>query len=154
METLLSQVEVIKTEPLCVGRAAEALVKQMKINSLSKTLMETCPGAWAGGTLKSPLGVDIDEFGNVTICPGLSIGNTRETNLKTIIEGYDYQDFAVIAKLQDKGIKGLMNLASESGYVPREAYVNGCHFCYETRKFLRNIYPEAFVFPTPSQFRI
>ena len=85
------------------------------------------------------MGVDIDEFGNVTICPGLSIGNTRETNLKTIIEGYDYQDFAVIAKLQDKGIKGLMNLASESGYVPREAYVNGCHFCYETRKFLRNI---------------
>lgn len=145
---LLSKVEVIKRQPIFVGRAAESLAKHVNMKLLSEILNEKCPGAWAGGTLESPLGVDVDEFGFVTICPGLSIGNAREVSLRKIIEEYDYQGFAVIAVLHDEGMKGLMNLASKNGFVPKKAYVNGCHLCYETRKFLRNHFPEALVLPT------
>jgi len=41
----------------------------------------------------------------------------------------------------------LMDLASSNGFVPEEAYVNGCHFCYEARKFLRGFFPNAFLWP-------
>jgi MoaA/NifB/PqqE/SkfB family radical SAM enzyme len=145
---ILSKVEVIKGQPMFVGRAAESLAKHIRMKPLSEILNEKCPGAWAGGTLESPSGVDVDEYGFVTICPGLSIGNIREVSLKKIIEKYHYRDFSVIAALQDGGVKGLLDLASKNGFVPKKAYVNGCHLCYEMRKFLRNRFPEAFAFPS------
>jgi len=145
---LLSKIEVIKMQPMCVGRAAEFLTNHVKMNTLSEILNEKCPGAWAGGTLESPSGVDVDEFGFVTICPGLSIGNARKESLRKIVDEYDHKEHTVIAALYDGGMKGLMNLASENGFVPKETYVNGCHFCYEARKFLRNIFPEAFTLLT------
>jgi organic radical activating enzyme len=140
---LLTRVEVIKAQPMFVGRAAESLAKHVKMKPLSGILAETCPGAWPGGTLESPLGVDVDEFGFVTICPGLSIGNAREVSLRKIVEDYNYRDFAVIAAIRDGGLKGLTNLASKHGFAPRRAYVNACHLCYETRKFLGKYLPEA-----------
>jgi len=143
---ILAKVEVIKTQPLFVGRAAESLATHIKMKPLSEILEERCPGAWAGGTLEAPLGVDVDEFGFVTICPGLSIGNTRQTSFRKTIEKYDYREHVVIAALYDADMRGLKNLASEKGFVPKEAYANGCHFCYESRKFLRKIFPEAFAF--------
>ena len=118
------------------------------MKSLSEILNEKCPGAWAGGTLESPLGVDVDEFRFVTICPGLSIGNTCKASLREFVEGYDYKGHGVIAALCDGGMKGLMNLASGNGFVPKEAHISGCHFCYEARKFLRNIFPDAFTLLT------
>lgn len=142
---LLSKVEVIKAQPMFVGRVAESLAKHVEMKPFSEILTEICPGAWAGGTLESPLGVDVDEFGFVTICPGLSIGNTREVSLRKIVEDYDYRDFAVIAAIHDEGLKGLTNLASKHGFVAKRAYVNRCHLCYETRKLLRKYLPEALV---------
>jgi len=144
---LLSEVEVIKAQPMFIGRAAESLAKYVKTKPLSEILTEKCPGAWAGETLESPLGVDVDEFGFVTICPGLSIGNAHEVSLRKIVENYDYQDFTVTAALHNMGIRGLMNLASKDGFTPKRTYVEGCHLCYEMRKFLRNHLPHAFVFP-------
>jgi hypothetical protein len=126
-----------------VGRAAEFLAKHVKTKSFPEILNEKCPGAWAGGTLRSPLGVDIDELGFVTICPGLSIGNARQASLRKIIEKYDYKDHAVIAALYDNGIKGLYEIASKNGFVPEEAYIDGCHFCHEARKFLRSSFSLA-----------
>ena len=140
---LLTRVEVIKTQPMFVGRAAESLAKRVKMKPLSEILTETCPGAWSGGTLESPLGVDVDEVGSVTICPGLSIGNAHRVSLREIVKDYNYRDFTVIAAIRDGGLKGLTNLASKHGLALRKAYVNGCHLCYETRKFLREYLPEA-----------
>jgi len=145
---LLSKVEVMRGQPIFVGRAAEALAKHVKMKPLSEILDEKCPGAWAGGTLECPFGVDVDEFGFITICPGLSIGNAREVSLRKIIEEYDYRGFTVIAALHDEGVKGLMKLASENGFVPKKVYVDCCHLCYEARKFLRNYFPEALVLST------
>jgi len=133
---LLSKVEVIKAQPMFVGRAVESLAKYVKKKPFPEILYEKCPGAWAGGTLKSPLGVDVDEFGFVTICPGLSIGNARQASLRKIVENYDYKDHAVVAALYDEGIKGLHDIASKNGFILEEAYINACHFCHEARKFL------------------
>jgi len=146
--SLPSNIEITRAQPLFVGRAAESLSKHVKKKPFSEILEEECPGAWPGGTLKSPLGVDVDEFGFVTICPGLSIGNTYAVSLRRILEKYDYLDHAVVAALYDNGIEGLMRLASSNGFVPEKAYVNGCHFCYEARKFLRGFFPNAFAFLT------
>ncbi|MEM3696319.1 MAG: radical SAM protein [Candidatus Bathyarchaeia archaeon] len=146
LNNLTTKVEVTKTQSMFVGRAAESLIKHVKMKPLSEILTETCSGAWAGGTLKSPLGVDVDEFGFVTICPGLSIGNAREVSLRKIVENYNYQDYMVIAVLCDEGLKGLTELASKYGFVPNRAYVDGCHLCYETRKFIRKHFPEAFCY--------
>jgi hypothetical protein len=143
--SLPSKIEITRAQPLFVGRAAESLSKHVKKKPFLEILDEECLGAWSGGTLKSPMGVDVDEFGFVTICPGLSIGNTYTTSLRKILEKYDYQNHAVIAALYDNGVEGLMNLASCNGFVPEEEYVNGCHFCYEARKFLRGFFPNAFV---------
>lgn len=143
MRNLLLNVEVIKAQPLFVGRAAESLTKYVKLRPLSEVLDEKCPGAWAGGTLASPAGVDVDQNGSVTLCPGLSIGNTRESSFRELIEKYDYRNFALISALYDGGIEGLKHLASENGFVPEPAYADGCHFCYEARKFLRKSFPEA-----------
>ena len=148
LDNLLPKVEVLKAQPMFVGRAAESLARHVKMKPLFEILNEKCPGAWTGGTLKSPFGVDVDELGFVTICPGLSIGNTRQTSLIKIIEKYDHQDYAVIAALCYDDMKGLMNLASENRFVSKEAYASGCHFCYETRKFLRGIFPDAFTLST------
>ena len=145
LRNLLSKVEVIKAQPMFIGRAAEYLAKHVKMKPLPEILDEKCLGAWAGGTLEFPLGVDVDQFGFVTICPGLSIGNAREVTLRKIVERYDYQDFSIIAALHDEGMKGLTNLASKHGFIPKRTYVNGCHLCYETRKFLREYLPEALV---------
>jgi hypothetical protein len=146
--SLLSDVEITRAQPLFVGRAAESLSRHVMKKPFSEVLDEECPGAWVGGTLKSPLGVDVDEFGFVTICLGLSIGNMCAASLGKILEGYDYRDHAVIAALYEDGIEGLMSLASDNGFVPEEAYVNGCHFCYEARKFLRGLFPNALVLLT------
>lgn len=135
----LSRVDVVKAQPMFVGRAAESLIKHVKKKPLSEILKEECPGAWAGGTLASPSGVDIDEFGFVSICPELNIGNTKKTTLAEIIEKYNYKNHIVIAALYDGGINGLMDVAFEKGFIPRKSYANGCHFCYDARKFLDEI---------------
>jgi hypothetical protein len=145
---LLSKVEVTRAQPMFVGRAAKSFARQVKMKPLSKILNDKCPGAWAGGTLKSPLGVDVDELGFTTICPGLSIGNTHQIPFKRIVKKYDYEGYPVITALQDGGLKGLMNLASKKGFVPEENYISGCHFCYEARKFLSRIFSDAFTFLT------
>ncbi len=143
--SLLSTIEITKAQPMYVGRAAESLAKlAVGRKPLSQIIHEKCPGVWAGGTLEAPQGVDVDEYGLVTVCPGFSIGNTLDIPLRKILEKYDYQDHVVISTLHDHGMEGLMTLASEKGFIPKEeAYVNGCHFCYEARKFLRRFYPNA-----------
>jgi hypothetical protein len=144
----LPRIEVVRAQPMFVGRAAESLAKYVKMKPLSEIMDKKCPGSWAGGTLETPLGVDVDEFGFVTVCPGLSIGNSHEVSFRKIVEGYDYRDFTVISALHDYGLRGLLGLASENNFAPKKSYISGCHFCYETRKFLRKVFPDAFTFVT------
>lgn len=79
------KVEVVKARPMFVGRAAESPAKHVEMMPLSEILAEKCQGSWAGERLSLLWALDVDEFGFVMACPGLSIGNAREVSLiKTI----------------------------------------------------------------------
>jgi hypothetical protein len=37
---------------------------------------------------------------------------------------------------------GLLWLAQHHGYTPAGGYIDGCHLCYEARRFLHLYYPD------------
>jgi hypothetical protein len=142
----LQGVEVWRGSPRYIGRAAEALSSLLKPQpGLPR---EECPGPWAGGTWASPAGVDVDSFGEVTLCPGISIGNARERPLARILAGYAPSDHPIIRELIAEGPSRLAQVAERWGYVPLPGYLDVCHLCYDVRKFLRNRYPSELA-PAP-----
>ena len=84
----------------------------------------------------------IDPAGLIIFCQGISIGNAKTEGLSNILKEYDYSAHPIIKILAEEGPKGLLALAKEKGYVSREGYVDECHLCYETRKFLTRYYPD------------
>jgi hypothetical protein len=135
----LEGVETWRGSPKYIGRAAEALVSRLK---LQRGIPQGyCPGPWAGGTWAAPVGADVDSFGEVTLCPGLSIGNARKRSLARILAEYDPSDHPIIRELVVGGPAQLARMAERLGYIPRTAYVDPCHLCYDVRKFLRGQYP-------------
>ena len=46
--------------------------------------------------------------------------------------------------VHEEGPYAYLELAKQHGYVPAEGYAQKCHLCWETRKFLRPLYPETF----------
>jgi len=121
------------------GRAAE-LVRNM-------TAQETIPSGkcplpfWIGGDLKNPTTIEIDSMGNVTLCPGICIGNTNQQLLTSIVQNYDAQTHPILSILMNEGHKGLLKLAVDHGFKRSQDFINECHFCYEIRKFLHKSYP-------------
>lgn len=134
----LEDVEVLKGQPLYIGRGSALSSYLPKKPGIPRG---SCPGPWAGGTWEHPQGVDIDLYGEVTLCPGISIGNTKKCSLDILLVEYDPHTHVIIQKLL-KGPRILAEKAQEMGYVPALSYINECHLCYEVRKFLRHYYPE------------
>ena len=97
---------------------------------------------WLGGTLESPEGIEIDYEGNVTLCPGVCIGNVRNKSLMGVLENYDYRVHPIIRIIAEEGPVGLLRLARGKGYRKEQRFINECHLCYEMRKYLRRFYPE------------
>lgn len=59
-----------------------------------------------------------------------------------ILAGYDPWAHPIIQVLANEGPAGLLALAKSHGYQGQEAFVDGCHMCYEARRFLHPHYPE------------
>ena len=97
---------------------------------------------WAGETLKDPKAIEIDFLGNVTICPGLCIGNARAESLSAIMRQYDYRQHPLIRLLAESGPSKLLEFPEASLCVTKGKYVSDCHLCYELRKGLRARFPE------------
>ena len=97
---------------------------------------------WIGGDLTAPTTVEIDWEGNVTLCPGICIGNTRIQPLVEIIQHYDCTTHPILSEILDEGPKGLLKIAEAKGIKPDLLFVNECHLCYELRKLLRPFYPQ------------
>jgi len=85
--------------------------------------------------------VDIDPYGYVQRCSGISIGNAKESKLSEIIRIYDIEDHPIMKVLNEQGPVGLAKLAMKYGFRPTE-YADGCHLCYEARKVLLKHYPQ------------
>ncbi|MBI4758294.1 MAG: radical SAM protein [Chloroflexi bacterium] len=131
----LGDAEIWQGQPLYIGRAADTLLPQVAQRSgLPKG---SCPGPWAGGAWGNPAGVDVDLYGEVTLCPGISIGNAKGRSLSGILDEYDPQRHPTIRELVAGGPKRLARIAQRIGYTPRSGYASECHLCYDVRRFLR-----------------
>ncbi len=121
------------------GRGAEMLSSYLKPRH--EIPSGRCPfRLWLGGDFSDPETVEIDHEGNVTLCPGLSIGNARDETLTDILDRYDVRIHPVISLLCQTGPIGLYELAKRKGYDGTHAFVDECHLCYTMRKYLKPYY--------------
>jgi MoaA/NifB/PqqE/SkfB family radical SAM enzyme len=96
---------------------------------------------WLRGDLRSPEDVEIDFEGNVTLCPGICIGNAKVDSLSEILDNYACRNHPIIKILAEEGPIGLHRLAKQHGLRPDSRFVNECHLCFEMRKSLHEHYP-------------
>jgi Radical SAM superfamily/4Fe-4S single cluster domain len=118
------------------GRAAEKLTARAK--GFPWEQFTTCPHE----DLREPGRVHLDPFGNLHICQGISLGNLFHIPLKTICETYDPEAHPVIGALLRGGpaeLAKIHDLAPEANTL----YADACHLCYETRRSLRQRFPEV-----------
>ena len=124
----------------CEGRGAELA---MYIESKEGTPTGKCQlPFWIGGDLKNPEAVEIDFEGNVTLCPGICIGNTQNQSLAQILQSYDFLEHPILSTVAEEGPVGLLKIAKTKGFKQHQKFVDECHLCYEMRKFLRPHYPQ------------
>jgi hypothetical protein len=135
----LTDVNVLRGLSRIVGRAADQLSPHVA-RQVSPPAKCTPPG-YLGGDLRAPTGVEIHPGGWVNLCAGLALGNTRQRPLDEILVGYDADAHPIIRVLAREGPPGLLQLAQRQGYSPAGDYVDGCHLCYEARRFLHRQYP-------------
>jgi hypothetical protein len=136
----LSGVTVFQGPARMVGRAADEL---RHLLPAQETAADHCPlPDYLGGDLRSPTGVEIHPGGWVNFCAGVALGNAHERPLEQILADYDPEAHPIIRVLDREGPAGLLRLAQGHGDAPAEGPVDGCHLCYEARRFLRPHYPK------------
>lgn len=136
----LENVEMNRYQADFEGRGAE-LAKC--VESKVEIPVGRCPlPFWIGGDLKNPDVVEIDFEGNVTLCPGICIGNTKTRSLVQIFRSYDYREHPILSVIAEQGPVGLLKTAIAKGFRQHRKFVNECHLCYEMRKFLSRYYPQ------------
>ena len=136
----LTGVNVIQGPARMVGRAADEL---SPYRAPCSVLPARCPlPDYLGGDLSAPTGVEVHPGGWVNLCAGLALGNARQCPLDEILADYDPDAHPIIRVLVREGPAGLLRLAQRHGYSPGRGYVDGCHLCYEVRRFLRPYYPD------------
>jgi hypothetical protein len=139
--TDLKNIEISKYQVDFEGRAAETLAELVPPNPrIPKGKCQT--PYWLGKSLKEPKAIEIDYEGNVTLCPGICIGNANTTSISSLLSKYDSFDNVIIQRLAEKGPIGLLDLAKKQGLRITQKFVNECHLCYEMRKLLRAYYPQ------------
>jgi MoaA/NifB/PqqE/SkfB family radical SAM enzyme len=85
--------------------------------------------------------VNVDPYGYVQPCPGISIGNAKERKLSEIVNSYRIEDHPIMKALHEEGPVSLAKMAMNYGFEPTE-YADECHLCYEARKVLLKHYPK------------
>lgn len=109
------------------GRAVTTLAGKVKKRP-SRTF-DTCPEE------PPEIGrVHVDPYGNVLFCQGIAVGNAWKKPLKRIMSDLDPQKHPIIGPLIEGGPA---RLAREFDVMPKRAYADACHMCYEVRCALR-----------------
>ena len=136
----LTGVNVLQGPSRMVGRAADQLSPYLATQTTPPT---ECPlPGYLGGDLRAPTGVEIHPGGWVNLCAGLALGNARQRPLDEVLADYDPDAHPIIGVLASDGPPGLLRMARERGYTPAAGYADGCHMCYEARRFLHPFYPD------------
>jgi organic radical activating enzyme len=126
--------------PMSVEGRGTELTEHVKLKDVIPS--GNCPVPfWIEGDLENPETIEIDCEGNVTLCPGICIGNTNIKSLTKIIQDYDIGKQPVLSIIWEEGPIGLLKIAKDKGFQQNQQYFNECHLCYELRKFLQPIFP-------------
>lgn len=129
-----------------VGRAADrlpAVFPGRNDGTARHTSISECSlPSYLGDDIRAPTAVEIHPGGWVNLCAGVALGNVRDRPLKDILEGHDPNAQPVISTLAREGPAGLLELAQSHGYSSSGDYLDGCHLCYQVRRFLRPYYPD------------
>lgn len=136
----LSDVQVHQGMSRMVGRAADTLgtCQALQTGPFDKCLV---PG-WLGDDIRAPTTVEIHPGGWVNLCAGIALGNTERRPLDKILAEYDPDSHPIVSVLAAEGPIGLMRIAERHGHASSWRYVDGCHLCYQARRFLRPYYPD------------
>ena len=136
----LDKVEIHRRRVGFEGRAAAELAEY--VSSKTGTPQGRCQlPFWIGGDLENPEGIEIDFEGNVTLCPGICIGNTKTAPLTQILESYNVKEHPILSVIAEEGPVGLLKMAITRGFDKRKAFIDECNLCYEMRRFLRPYHP-------------
>jgi hypothetical protein len=114
------------------GRAADKLPPLLPFEAWDT--FTRCPNE----NLADPHRLDIDAYGNVQICQGISIGNAWETRLSGLLEDYHADAHPIVAPLHQGGPAAL---ARAHRFETAETYADACHLCYTTRQALVDRFP-------------
>ncbi len=124
-----------------IGRASDELSRELPKQRASPA---SCPlPDYLGGDLRAPTGVELHPGGWVNLCEGLALGNARLSPLSEILTGYTVDSHPIIRVLHQEGPSGLLRIARNRGFRSNDGYVDGCHLCYEARRFLQPLYPDV-----------
>ncbi|MDH7570995.1 MAG: hypothetical protein QHJ73_15570, partial [Armatimonadota bacterium] len=89
--------------------------------------------------------VHLDPYGNIQTCCGIIVGNARQTPLPEAMAQGFYTGNELVRLAYERGPFAYLQLARERGFQPLGGgFVQKCHLCWETRKFLRTFYPQTF----------
>ncbi|MFW9880712.1 MAG: radical SAM protein [Candidatus Thorarchaeota archaeon] len=125
--------------PMSVEGRGTNLIEYLKLKE--NVPSGKCPlPFWIEGNLQNPETIEIDCEGNVTLCPGISIGNTNLQSLTKIIQNYEVEKHPILSYIFKDGPIGLLKVAQAQGFQQNQQFVNECHLCYELRKFLQPFY--------------
>jgi hypothetical protein len=135
--------------PLLSGRAGDELARFFP----DRPIEELTDGMWHGGEGEPSCRLEfdpetmweihIDPYGNLQTCCLIVLGNVREKPLpERMREGFLGRS-PVIDAVYHEGPFGLLRMAMERGYQPRDGYPQKCGLCWEVRKFLRRHFPDV-----------
>lgn len=116
------------------GRAAAALIDRAV--KFPAAIFTTCPFE----NLRDPGRIHVDPRGELQICQGISIGNMFEKPLAQLLDEFNPDTHPIVSALLDGGPLELSRRFSVEN--EQVFYADACHLCYETRRMLREQYPE------------
>lgn len=119
------------------GRATDQLPELLEMVARPLSEIESAPCPRFEGL---PF-VWIDPAGRLSPCPGIVIGNAKQTPPSEIVAEFDSDKHPITAALATVGPQGLLELAVKQGYEPLDRYGSKCHVCFDVRRFLHPSYP-------------
>ena len=136
----LKGIEIDRFKTSLYGRAADNLVDSMEKPPLPPSGLCNLP-YWLGDKLHDPKAIEIDFHGNVTLCPGICIGNLKTQSLTDVLRNYNPDKHPLLGILAREGPIGLAKMAAEFGIDCNQRFVDECHLCYEMREQLQQLFP-------------
>ena len=115
------------------GRAAEKLTEGLPRRPWEE--FTECPYE----DLRNPERVHLDQYGNIHLCQGLSMGNMWDTPLSKIVKDYNADSHPICKPLVNGGPALLVK---EYAVQHEDKYVDACHICYLARLALLDRFPQ------------